>query len=185
MKLKKTIAISILTFGLSILFFNNIHSYDWPWEYIKSTVISGGTLSSSEGNSVEHGVITEHGYQDLYEQGITDEEIASWYSEAVALNNGGDKPSTHSTADSSSSDINNNDTTSADDKTVNDSSQNSSNSSSKVTYTDEEIDGDFVLEYVPLDEVEKILVDNAKKYGDKKGISNEMIEILKIYKEDN
>ena len=55
----------------------------------------------------------------------------------------------------------------------------------RTDYTDEEIDGDFVLEYVPLDEVEKILVDNAKKYGDKKGISNEMIEILKIYKEDN
>ncbi len=53
----------------------------------------------------------------------------------------------------------------------------------RTDYTEEEKDGDFVLEYVPLDEVEKVLVNNAKKYGDINGISDEMIEILKVYKE--
>ena len=51
-------------------------------------------------------------------------------------------------------------------------------------YTDNEKEGGFKLEYVPLSEVENVINENAKKYGDKNGITKEMIEVLKYYKEN-
>jgi len=49
-------------------------------------------------------------------------------------------------------------------------------------YTEKEIDGNFVLKYVPLNDVENVLKDNVLKFGDRKGISKEMIEAIKVYK---
>ena len=51
----------------------------------------------------------------------------------------------------------------------------------KTSYTENEKDGNFELRYVSLDNVIKVLEDNAKKYGDKKGIQIEMINIFNIY----
>lgn len=52
-------------------------------------------------------------------------------------------------------------------------------------YTESEKDGHFELKYIPLEDVQKILKENAKKYGDKKGITNEMLEIFNLYKSLN
>ncbi|NLL44181.1 MAG: hypothetical protein GX247_00745, partial [Mollicutes bacterium] len=41
-------------------------------------------------------------------------------------------------------------------------------------YTDHEKDGQFELRYIPLNEVEQTLKENADKYGDKHGIPNEI-----------
>ena len=49
-------------------------------------------------------------------------------------------------------------------------------------YTESERDGHFELKYIPLEDVQKILKENAKKYGDKKGITKEMLEIFNLYK---
>lgn len=49
-------------------------------------------------------------------------------------------------------------------------------------YTEDELDGNFRLEYVMLDNIEDKLKNNAIKYGDKKGIAMEMLELIKIYK---
>lgn len=53
-----------------------------------------------------------------------------------------------------------------------------------TNYTDNEKDGGFKLEYIPLDNIEKVLEDNANTYGDKHGIAKEMLELLKYYKEE-
>ena len=49
-------------------------------------------------------------------------------------------------------------------------------------YTENEKDGNFELRYIPLTKVEEELRKNAKKYGDKKGIAKEMIEVFNVYK---
>lgn len=54
-----------------------------------------------------------------------------------------------------------------------------------TSYTANEKDGEFELRYIPLDQVEKELKKNAEEYGDKKGITREMLEVLTIYKEKN
>lgn len=50
-------------------------------------------------------------------------------------------------------------------------------------YTENEKKGNFELKYINLDNVEKELLDNANEYGDPHGITKEMIELFKIYKE--
>ncbi|MEG0138070.1 MAG: NUDIX hydrolase [Bacilli bacterium] len=52
-----------------------------------------------------------------------------------------------------------------------------------TNYTDHEKEGNFKLEYIKFDEVEKVLLENAKLYGDKRGITKEMLKIFNIYKE--
>ncbi|MBQ7136894.1 MAG: NUDIX hydrolase [Bacilli bacterium] len=49
-------------------------------------------------------------------------------------------------------------------------------------YTESEKEGHFELRYIPLDEVENELIENANKYDDDKGIVQEMLELFKIYK---
>lgn len=52
-------------------------------------------------------------------------------------------------------------------------------------YTEHEIDGNFELKYINLNDVEQELSSNVDKFGDKYGIAREMIELLRIYKEEN
>ena len=47
-----------------------------------------------------------------------------------------------------------------------------------TNYTKEEKDGNFELRYIPLDELEYVLTENAKNYGDKKGITKEMLTLF-------
>ena len=47
-----------------------------------------------------------------------------------------------------------------------------------TNYTKEEKDGNFELRYIPLDELEYVLKENAKNYGDKKGITKEMLTLF-------
>ena len=49
-------------------------------------------------------------------------------------------------------------------------------------YTENEKDGNFELRYIPLINVEEELRKNTEKYGDKKGIAKEMIELFDVYK---
>ena len=51
----------------------------------------------------------------------------------------------------------------------------------KTSYTLAEQDGNFELRYIPLTDFKKELLENSKKYGDKKGISKEMIELYDVY----
>ena len=48
-------------------------------------------------------------------------------------------------------------------------------------YTEDEKEGNFELRYIPLKDVEKVLKEDSKKYGDKRRIENEMLELFKIY----
>lgn len=50
-------------------------------------------------------------------------------------------------------------------------------------YTEEEKNGNFQLKYVRFGEIENVLKDNLDKYGDRKGITNEMLESIKVYKD--
>ena len=50
-----------------------------------------------------------------------------------------------------------------------------------TNYTEHEKDGNFELRYIPLENVESELKDNATKYGDKYGITREMLELFNIY----
>ena len=52
-------------------------------------------------------------------------------------------------------------------------------------YTESEKDGNFELRYIPVNDVEEELKENVQKYGDKKGITKEMLEILNLYKSLN
>lgn len=52
-------------------------------------------------------------------------------------------------------------------------------------YTENEKDGNFELRYIPIDSVEEELKNNADKYGDKKGIAKEMIQLFGVYKNTN
>ena len=47
-----------------------------------------------------------------------------------------------------------------------------------TSYTESEIKGNFELRYIPLKNVVEVLKDNAKIYGDKFGITREMIELI-------
>lgn len=49
-------------------------------------------------------------------------------------------------------------------------------------YTENEQDGEFSLRYISLDRVENELIDNVQKYGDEQGITREMLELFKLYK---
>lgn len=49
-------------------------------------------------------------------------------------------------------------------------------------YTDNEKDGEFRLEYIPLAEVDEVLKKNADKFGDKHGIAREMLELFELYR---
>lgn len=49
-------------------------------------------------------------------------------------------------------------------------------------YTEHEIDGNFCLRYFSLDKVQEELKANVEFYGDKKGITAEMLELLNYYK---
>lgn len=48
--------------------------------------------------------------------------------------------------------------------------------------TDDEKDGNFKLEYIKLDDIEEVIIKNGDKNGDLHGIANEMLEVIKIYK---
>lgn len=54
---------------------------------------------------------------------------------------------------------------------------------SKTSYTENEKDGNFELRYIPLNKIEEELIKNAEKYGDKRGITREMLELFSIYKQ--
>lgn len=49
-------------------------------------------------------------------------------------------------------------------------------------YTTEEKEGNFELRYIPLSIVEEEIKNNARVYGDPKGISNEMLKVIEFYK---
>ena len=51
-----------------------------------------------------------------------------------------------------------------------------------VNYTKDEKEGNFSLKYIPLENIENELINNAKTYENSRGIANEMIEIIKLYK---
>lgn len=55
----------------------------------------------------------------------------------------------------------------------------------KVKYTENEQKGNFELRYIKLDEFEKELNDNAKKYTNSYGITKEMLAVFKIYENLN
>ena len=49
-------------------------------------------------------------------------------------------------------------------------------------YTESEKEGNFELRYIPLDKVEETFIENSKKYGDKHGITKEMLRVFEVYK---
>ena len=51
-----------------------------------------------------------------------------------------------------------------------------------TSYTEGEIRGNYTLRYIPFERVEEELSENAKIYGDKFGITREMIELFKAIK---
>ena len=51
-----------------------------------------------------------------------------------------------------------------------------------TNYTKGELEGNFELRYVPLDNVENEFIENSNKYGDKHGITKEMLKVFKVYK---
>ena len=48
--------------------------------------------------------------------------------------------------------------------------------------TEETILGNFKLEYIKLDDIEEVIIKNGDKNRDLHGIANEMLEVIKIYK---
>ncbi len=48
--------------------------------------------------------------------------------------------------------------------------------------TDDEKEGNFKLEYIKLDDIEEVIIKNGDKTGNLHGIANEMLEVIKIYK---
>ena len=55
----------------------------------------------------------------------------------------------------------------------------------KTSYTENEKDGKFELRYIPLNKVEEELKKNSEEFGDKRGITREMLELLEIYKSNS
>lgn len=53
-----------------------------------------------------------------------------------------------------------------------------------VYRTEHEKDGNFEILTFKLDEVEDVLRNNAKEFGDPKGIAREMLQLFEIYNED-
>lgn len=51
-------------------------------------------------------------------------------------------------------------------------------------YTVDEKNGNFELRYVYLNDFEKVLNDNVLNYGDRKGITSEMLEAINVYKDN-
>ena len=51
----------------------------------------------------------------------------------------------------------------------------------KTCYTENEKDGNFELRYIPLNDIISVLQKNADTYGDKKGITKEMIKLFELY----
>lgn len=51
-----------------------------------------------------------------------------------------------------------------------------------TNYTNHEKEGKFELRYIPLDNVENVLKENAKAYGDQFGIAREMLDLFKMYR---
>ena len=51
----------------------------------------------------------------------------------------------------------------------------------KTNRAKSEKDGNLQLKYIPLKDVKKELEKNAKKYGDKKGITKDMLKVIDIY----
>jgi len=49
-------------------------------------------------------------------------------------------------------------------------------------YTKEEKKGNFELRYILINNIEKELIKNSELYGDKHGITKEMLEVFKVYK---
>lgn len=52
----------------------------------------------------------------------------------------------------------------------------------KTSYTENEKDGGFELRSIPLNKVKDELKKNAEEFGDKRGITREMLELFEIYK---
>lgn len=52
---------------------------------------------------------------------------------------------------------------------------------SDTNYTEEELDGNFSLRYIPLDIVCDVLIRNIEEVGDPQGISGEMLELFAHY----
>ena len=50
-----------------------------------------------------------------------------------------------------------------------------------TNYTENEKEGNFELRYINLNDIENELKNNASKYGDKKGIAKEMLELINVY----
>lgn len=51
----------------------------------------------------------------------------------------------------------------------------------ETNYTDEEIDGNFELRYINVEDVEEVLIDNCNKYPKYKGITYEMLQAFSEY----
>ncbi len=51
-----------------------------------------------------------------------------------------------------------------------------------TNYTKSELEKDFKLEYIPLDKVEEVFINNANIYSDEHGIAKEMLKVFKVYK---
>lgn len=51
-------------------------------------------------------------------------------------------------------------------------------------YTEDELAGNFKLRYIPLNEVEKVLNQNANQFGNKEGIVREMLDLFAVYKNE-
>lgn len=51
-------------------------------------------------------------------------------------------------------------------------------------YTESEKEGKFELRYIPINKVENEFINNSKKYGDKHGITKEMLKVFEIYKKN-
>lgn len=49
-------------------------------------------------------------------------------------------------------------------------------------YTEKEIISNFELRYIDFNDVENELRDNVEKYGDRKGIASEMLDVIEVYK---
>lgn len=51
-----------------------------------------------------------------------------------------------------------------------------------INYTESEKEGNFELRYIPIGDVENELIENANIYGNKHGITKEMLKVFEIYK---
>ncbi|MBQ8132756.1 MAG: NUDIX hydrolase [Bacilli bacterium] len=54
-----------------------------------------------------------------------------------------------------------------------------------TSYTEREKENHFILKQVPLENIEEEFENNIKQYGDDRGIQTEMLEIIKVYKNEN